>query len=80
MKKIVLLLLVISLTMGCAAGSLRINPDDFKSLQATDAGEPTSGCVTGNLTASSGVVGGSTRVVVTWGEVAQSVIDWCIGR
>ncbi len=79
MKKIVTLILLVLLT-GCAAGSLRINPEDFRKLQTTETGEPTTGCATANLTGSSGVVGGSSRVVVTWGETTQSIIDWCVGR
>ncbi len=80
MKKIVILLLFGFLFLGCAAGSLRINPEDFRKLQTTETGEPTTGCATANLTGSSGVVGGSSRVVVTWGETTQSIIDWCVGR
>ncbi len=80
MKKIAILLCLFGFLMGCAAGSLRINPEDFKALQSTENGEPTSGCATANLTGSSGVLGGSSRVVVIWGEITQSITDWCIGR
>ncbi len=79
-KLFCLLCLVCLLAFGCVAGSLQINPDDFKSLQSTGNGEPTVGCATANVSGSSGVIGGSSRVIVIWGELDTSITDWCIGR
>jgi hypothetical protein len=41
---------------------------------------PTSGCVATNINASSGVIGGTNRAVVTWGALTDSEINWCVGR
>lgn len=65
---------------GCAAGSLQMNPNTLKDIQATATGESTSGCVATNLNGSSGVIGGTNRVVVTWGELTDAAINWCIGK
>lgn len=76
MKKILLLCFLVAVLSGCAAGSLQVNPNDLETLQMTSE----SGCVTANIAGSSGVIGGSSRVIVTWGELDISAINWCIGR
>jgi hypothetical protein len=81
MKKIGLLLcLIILLTAGCAASALRLSSGDFKSLQTTAKGDPTNGCLTTSLLGSSGVVGGTSKAVVTWGTVSPDTINWCLGK
>ncbi len=77
MKKLALIVMSIML-LGCATGSLRIDPDQIKALQdETKAGSTTSGCVSTTISATSGVVGGTGRAVVTWGDIEQTIIDWC---
>lgn len=80
MEKLVVLIFTIILLSGCAAGSLLINPDDLATLQATRDGNSTSGCITANITGSSGVIGGANRTIIVWGEMSVPAIDWCIGR
>lgn len=72
---IVFTLLCVTIS-GCAAGSLQVNPNDIEILQMTSE----TGCVAANITGSSGVIGGYSRVIVTWGELTDAAINWCIGR
>ena len=78
MKKLAFLLLLLS-CIGCA-GSLKMNAEELQGLQTTKAGGDTAGCVAIKINASSGVVGGDNRSVVTWGELAEEAINWCIGK
>lgn len=79
MKKLALAVLLVS-CMGCAAGSLKMNAEELQGLQTTRSGNATAGCVAIKLNASSGVVGGDNRSVVTWGDLAEEAVNWCIGK
>jgi len=79
MKKLALAVLLFS-CVGCAAGSLKMNAEELQGLQTTKNGALTAGCVATKINASSGVVGGDNRAVVTWGELAEEAINWCIGK
>ncbi len=79
MKKIVYITVLI-FCIGCASGNLRMDSENLKSMQMTEDGEATSGCVTNILNASSGIIGGSNRVIVIWGELNDAAINWCTGR
>ena len=79
MKKLALAVLLLS-CIGCAAGSLKMNAEELQGLQTTKGGGDTAGCVAIKINASSGVVGGDNRSVVTWGELAEEAINWCIGK
>ena len=77
MKKLAVLITVM-LCFGCATGSLKIDPEEIKALQdETETGSATNGCVSTTISATSGVVGGTGRAVVTWGDLEQAIIDWC---
>ncbi len=81
MKRLSLILvLVLVLSTGCATQALKMNPEDLQGLQTTKSGASTSGCVALKLNASSGVVGGDNRSIVTWGELAEEAVNWCIGK
>lgn len=79
MKKLALIIIVL-IFAGCAAGALRISPEDIKSIQTRgENGSATNGCVSTNISATSGVVGGTGKVIVTWGTIEESIIEWCTG-
>ncbi len=76
---VIVLLLIVIFSGGCATGTLQLNPDTIQGLQ-TKGTIPTNGCVATNLNGSSGVIGGTNRVVVTWGTLTDSAINWCVGK
>ena len=78
MKKLALAVLLLS-CVGCAS-ALKMNAEELQGLQTTKGGYATAGCVALKLNASSGVVGGDNRSIVTWGELAEEAINWCIGK
>jgi len=81
MRKTIVAIAAIILLSGCATGSLKIDPENIRELQKGENGTTTSGCIATKLNASSGIVGGDARAVITWGEnIAQGIIDWCTGQ
>jgi hypothetical protein len=79
MKKFIFLVIIL-LCAGCATGSLQITPESVQGLQTSRDGKTTNGCIAANINASSGVVGGSNRVVITWGTLTNAAINFCIGK
>lgn len=79
MKKFISLIILILCT-GCATGSLQMTADNIQGLQSTKDGKSTNGCIATNINASSGVVGGTNRAVITWGILNDAAINWCVGR
>jgi len=79
MKKLALAVLLLS-CIGCASGALKMNAEELQDLQTTKGGDATAGCVAMKINASSGVVGGDNRSIVTWGELAEEAVNWCIGK
>ncbi len=79
--RILVLMIIVIISSGCATGSLRLSPDEIRSLQTeAEDGTTTNGCVSTNVNATSGIIGGTGRLVITWGTLEQSIIDWCTGR
>jgi len=83
-KGLVVAIMFCMLLSGCVTSSI-IQPQEIINLQTQtkQLGDNSYGCIRGNLQGSSGVVGGMTNWLITWGddsEVIKRMIDVCVPR